>query len=291
MCPPPQSPPSATPSPGSSLPRVGWSRGKDCQGRAGRVWAGGHPPDIGRGGKGCRQALGRRNGSGRWEAGAPLKAGSSLGVCASPQWPPWEERRELEAVPGAVCVCLQGWGPEESQGGGRVGGFPVPKSPLSPFQLWGSQGVSFACAQLQLVPCRREGGCLPSFLGSVLCLCVCLSVLIPHPPRRVWGSLRVCGTGPLPIPSPVFISHCTTATVMPNKTTMGSVVWLCSGQDGGGSQWGHSGVTVGLCGPSVQQPQHGQGSALPAHKGTTKNGENAPGDESSPAATRAEAVG
>lgn len=54
-----------------------------------------------------------------------------------------------------------------------------------------------------------------------------------------------------------------------------------------GSRWGHG----GLCGPSVQQPQHGQGSALPADEGTAEHGENTPGDESSPAATRAEAAG
>lgn len=41
----------------------------------------------------------------------------------------------------------------------------------------------------------------------------------------------------------------------------------------------------------MQQPQHGQGSALPADKGTAEHGENAPGNESSPAATRAEAAG
>lgn len=51
------------------------------------------------------------------------------------------------------------------------------------------------------------------------------------------------------------------------------------------------GVTIGLCGPSAQQPQHGQGSALPTDEGTAENGEHPPGDESSPAATRAEAAG
>lgn len=48
---------------------------------------------------------------------------------------------------------------------------------------------------------------------------------------------------------------------------------------------------MGLCGPSAQQPQHGQGSALPTDEGTAKNGEHPPGDESSPVATRAEAAG
>lgn len=64
-------------------------------------------------------------------------------------------------------------------------------------------------------------------------------------------------------------------------------MWLRSGQDGEG----RGGVTTGLCGPSAQQPQHGQGSALPAHEGTAEHGENPPGDESSPAATRAQVPG
>lgn len=44
---------------------------------------------------------------------------------------------------------------------------------------------------------------------------------------------------------------------------------------------------VWVHGPSVQQPQHGQGSALPADEGAAEDGEDTPGDESSPAGTRA----
>lgn len=59
----------------------------------------------------------------------------------------------------------------------------------------------------------------------------------------------------------------------------------------GGVMMGLGGLTMGLGGPSAQQPQHGQGSALPADKGTAEDRENPPSDESSPAATRAEAAG
>lgn len=71
-------------------------------------------------------------------------------------------------------------------------------------------------------------GSMPPFLGSVL-LFVCLSMhvrsslLILPPTHLVWGSLGgVHGTGPSPIPSPVFISLCIMGMVMPNKTVMRS---------------------------------------------------------------------
>lgn len=43
--------------------------------------------------------------------------------------------------------------------------------------------------------------------------------------------------------------------------------------------------------PSAQQPQHGQGSTLPADEGTTEHREDTPGNESCPAGTQAGAGG
>lgn len=181
----------------------------------------------------------------------------------SPQGPPWEETGELGLC--LVCVCLQEWGPmpQGEPGWWQRGVSLLPRCPLILSSCGQSPGVSFACAQLQLVPCRRENGCLPSFLGSVLCLCVCPSVPIPHPPCRAWGSLRVCGTGPLPIPSLVFISHCTTGTVMPNKTAIGSsgvaVLGSLCGAGRRGARWGHGGALRSLSAAAPARP--GQRSA------------------------------
>lgn len=95
-------------------------RGVVSGGRTARVWGGGHPPDIGKGGQ--WEQAGTRKQDWEWELGGWSPPESSLGVCKSPG-PPREETGEVEAVPGAVCECLQGWGPRGSQGGGR-GGFP-----------------------------------------------------------------------------------------------------------------------------------------------------------------------
>lgn len=104
---------------------------------------------------------------------------SSLGVCASPQRPPREETGGVEAVPGAVCECLQGWGPV-TQGAVRVvaeGGFPAPKVPLSPFQLWGvPRGFLCMCT---VAACRclagvRAAASPPSWGLYFVCVSVCL---------------------------------------------------------------------------------------------------------------------
>ena len=74
---------------------------------------------------------------------------------------------------------------------------------------------------------------------------------------------------------------------MPNKIAMGSSGVAVSGV----AVWvmGRGvGRHAGVHGPSVQQPQHGQGSTLPTDKGAAKHREDAPGDESSPAGTGAE---
>lgn len=143
-----------------------------------------------------------------------------------------------------VCACRDGDPcPRGESGWWQRRGFPAPKTPLSPFQVWGGpKGVSFACAQLQLVPCRREGGCLPSFLGSVL-LSVCLSVCAnPTPTPPCVGVPQGVWHRTLANTLSVFISHCTTGTVMPNKTAMGSrgvAVFgaLVRGRMVGGSWW------------------------------------------------------
>lgn len=131
---------------------------------------------------------------------------------------------------------------------------------------------------------------LPGVYTSICGLSVRVQRSLPilPPPRRAWGSLRVHGAGPSPIPCPIFISRCTTGTVMPNKTVMGSssvAVSRVAVQGGGG----HGGVghNSGVRCPSVQQPQHGQGSTLPADEGAAEHGEDTPGDESSPVGTRA----
>lgn len=147
----------------------------------------------------------------------------------------------------SVCACRDGDPcPEREAGWWYRGGFPAPKAPLSPVQVWGVprgfllhvHSCSWCLAGVRVLP-----PLLPGFCPSSVCLSVCLSVPIPHPPRRAWGSLRVCGTGPLPRPSPVFISHCTTGTAMPNKTAMGS---SCVAVFGAAVRGGMLGVMVGI---------------------------------------------
>lgn len=69
----------------------------------------------------------------------PREQGVGWGSVQVPKGHPGRRLGEVEAVPGAVCLCLQGRGPV-SQGESRWwqrGGFPAPKVPLSPFQVWG----------------------------------------------------------------------------------------------------------------------------------------------------------
>jgi len=160
----------------------------------------------------------------------------------------------------------------------------LPGYPLVPRGAGGPEGLPSG-ARWQSVPCRCGGGCpppsFPASWGLSVCLCVASPVPTPPCPGVPQGS---------PIPSPVFISRCTTGTVTPNKTAMGSSSVATSGVSVEGTAWGVVawGTTGwGARGSSAQQPQHSQGSALPADEGTAEHGEDTPGDESGPAGTRA----
>lgn len=151
----------------------------------------------------------------------------------------------------------------------------------------------------QQVP-RRLGGWLchappspnPGVCPSMrACPSVCLCTPCPTPwaARGGIGGVCVCGgASPGPFLTQVFINSRAMETI-PNKIVMGDsggVAVFGVGVVGpSGSFLGGTQNRGGGTAPSVQQPHHGQGSALPAHEGAPQHREDAPGDESGPAGT------
>lgn len=148
-------------------------RGVVSGGRTARVWGGGHPPDIGKGGQ--WEQAGTRKQDWEWELGGWSPPESSLGVCKSPG-PPREETGGVKlCLVQCVSACRGG-----DPGGVRVvaeGGFPAPKVPLSPFQLWGvPRGFLCMCT---VAACRclagvRVAASPPSWGLYFVCVSVCL---------------------------------------------------------------------------------------------------------------------